>query len=98
MRYKNIIIKCKNNQEFIELQRYLFKMKYSWFDYGNKNRQIKQSYNGSRSFNESRSFCALIQNDDRIRVPISPEEFDLYKIVDFKQLIRKEKLKKINNV
>jgi len=90
MRYKNLIIKCKNNQEFVELQKYLFRLSYSWFEYdNNKNRQIKKWYIGC---------YILIKNDDRIRRPIIPDELELYKIVDFTKMIRKEKLKKINNV
>ena len=89
MRYKNLIIKCKNNQEFVELQKHLFRLSYSWCDYGNKNRQIK---------NRGDNYSILIQNDDRIRRPINEEEeFKLYKVTDFIRLIRKEKLKRINN-
>ncbi len=89
MRYKNIIIKCKDNKEFSDLQKHLFRLSYSWCDYGNKNRHIK-----SRDDN----YSILIQSDDRIRRPIIPDEFNLYKVVDFIRIIRKEKLKKINNV
>jgi hypothetical protein len=98
MRYKNIIIRCKNNQEFIELQKHLFRLSYSWCDYGNKNRQIK---NGTKNieFNGIRCYLhILIQNDDRIRRPIIPDELELYKKVDFIKILRKEKLKRINNV
>jgi len=95
MRYKNIIIKSKNVEEFIQLQKHLFKLSYSWYDYGNKNRQIKKI----------KHYDVLIQNDDRmIKVmglddwsPIPLPNIDNCKIVDFVQLVRKEKLKKINN-
>lgn len=87
MRYKNIIIKCKNSDEFIELQKHLFRLSYSWCDYGNTHRHIKKYEHCS----------ILIKNDDRIRRPIIPDELELYKVIDFTKIIRKEKLKRINN-
>ena len=80
MRYKDIIIKCKNNQEFIELQKHLFRLSYSWWDYDNKNRQIKK---GTNIEFKGYHFHILIKNDDRIRRTIIPNELELYKIVDF---------------
>jgi hypothetical protein len=92
MRYKNVIITCKNNKDFIELQKHLFRLSYSWFDDGNKNRQIKRG-----RYEERDIFPILIQNDDRMLVPISKETFELYKVINFIRLIRNEKLKKLNN-
>ena len=89
MRYKNIIIKCKDNKEFVDLQKHLFRLSYNWLDVaGSRNRQIQDWYTEDCSI--------LIKTDDRIRRPIIPDEFNLYKVVDFIRIIRKEKLKKIN--
>jgi len=40
MKYSEIIIKCKNADEFVGLQKYLFKL-YSWRDNGLKHHHIK---------------------------------------------------------
>lgn len=90
MRYKNIIIQCKDNKEFSELQNYLFKLSYNWLDHASntRNNQVRKSF---------AIFSVLIQNSDTMRYPM-PEDFELYKVVNFTQLIRNEKLKRINNV
>lgn len=90
MRYKNVIIQCKDNKEFSELQNYLFKLSYNWFDHASRtrNNQVKKSF---------AIFSVLIQNSDTMRYPM-PADFESYKVVNFTQLIRNEKLKRINNV
>ena len=90
MRYKNIIIQCKDNKEFSELQKYLFKLSYNWYDYGNRNRLIKKFSN----------YGILIQTDDRMIKVVDLDDFNgncEYNILNFAQLIRNEKLKRIKS-
>jgi hypothetical protein len=55
MKYSNV----KNRNEFVYLQKYLFKYKYAWMDNGYRHRHIKK--------NEGISFI-IINSDDRLNI------------------------------
>lgn len=90
MKYKNIIIKCSNNQELISLQKHLFEYKYVWLDSGIRNRQIKKRDNT----------CVIINNDDILTLFLTEVNFapSNYKIINYIKFIRKHKLQKINEI
>jgi hypothetical protein len=93
MKYKNLVIKCKNVEELIKLQKHLFEYKYAWFDYS-RNRSFKKFKNIS---------YVVIQNDDILKVfAYDPVFVGSYAMIDYisfeKKFERKLKLKKINNV
>lgn len=97
MRYKNLIIKCTNEDEFVSLQRHLFKYNYSWYLGYQRHRQIKRYYN-----NFYKTVYVIIDNDDSMIFIVDlkhlAKPISTYKQIDYKQMLRKDKLKKINNV
>ena len=94
MKYKNIVIQCKK-EKTEELQKYLFRLKYSWIDNGNKHRHIK---------NFSEDVHIIISNDTTMHyrrfrpVILSIEKNKGFRFVKYPQFIRKEKLLKLQKV
>ena len=92
MKYKNLVIKCKNVEELIKLQKHLFEYKYAWFDNSCRNRSLKKI--------EDTSYVT-IQNDDILRLNIIGVGNPPFKTIDYisfeKKFERRLKLKKINN-
>ena len=112
MKYRKTIIKCENFEESIRLQKYLFKLKYSWRDDGNKHRHIKKISGIS---------YIVINNDDILLMGINfsrrhVRQYDVveinfsrrhvrqvrqYDVVDYsfleKKELRKQKLIKLKN-
>ena len=90
MKYKNIVIKCKNVEELIKLQKHLFAYKYAWFD-ESRNRGLKRVQDTS---------YITIQNDDILRISVIQVNVK-FKTIDYisfeKKFERRLKLKKIND-
>jgi hypothetical protein len=89
MKYRNVIIKCKK-EKFEELQKYLFKLKYSWIDNGNKHRHIK-------TFNDEQYIVihndAIMYNEPQWLLLLNIKK---YRVIKYPNFIRKEKLQKLN--
>jgi len=90
MKYKNVVILCKQ-ADTESLQKYLFRLKYSWIDSGKKNRHIKEF---------STDMCIVISNDTTMhyRLFIPTMSYKDHKFIKYPQFIRKEKLLKLKNV
>lgn len=72
MKYKNLVIKCKNNEELIKLQKHLFTYKYAWFDNSCRNRKLKKPINLS---GQSIISYIVIQSDDIIEIVFDEKEY-----------------------
>jgi len=102
MRYKKLIIKYNNIDEFVKIQKHLFLYKYSWCLNNIRSHQIKKKpYYYANGLIASGTGYIVIGNDDILNNVHSLTVLDSfnYKIVyDFmKQIERKAKIKKINN-
>jgi len=100
MLYKNLIIKTKL-EDVVELQKYLFKLKYFWYDhqYHVKDRQIKKFKNNLQEY----FYIGVGKSCDIFFIanytfPSIKKAYDYnrYTIITYEQLMRKIKIKKIN--
>jgi hypothetical protein len=107
MKYKNLIIKCNNEEEFKKLQKHLFYYKYSWIDNNIRNHIIlnikKFAFFGSQKINQ---IYVVIRNDDILQwdyreniILALLEESNLfnYKLINYTAFERSLKIKKIKN-
>ena len=103
MKYRNVVIKCKK-KDAEEVQKYLFRLKYHWIDNGTKHRHVKD-FNFILNKNEYVYF--IIKNDTSFHYTgFDPRTHSLHhkytrvelQLLNYPQFIRKEKLKKLDNV
>jgi len=103
MKYRNVVIRCKK-KDAESVQKYLFKLKYHWIDNGKKHRHVKD-FNFTLYNNEYIYF--VIKNDTSFHYtgfdPRTHEGYHKYtkvelQLLDYPKFIRKEKLKKLNDV
>jgi hypothetical protein len=96
MKYKNTIITCNNEDEFIFAQKHLFSYKYTWITEDDVRHRHLQKF--------TRETYIRIDNDDELillRFPAKHNQFfkqstTNYIFIDCAKLIRKYKMKKIS--
>jgi len=106
MKYRNVVIRCKK-KDAEAVQKYLFRLKYHWIDNGKKHRHVKDFTNIPYIKNQDYIYF-VIKNDTSFHYTgfdprtqgdghhrYTKVEFQL---LDYPKFIRKEKLKKLNNV
>ena len=96
MIYKNLIVKVEPS-ECVDLQRYLFYLKYYWMNssYQIKHRQIKVFKETVYFIIDNSSNFRYYDDKDIVHIQNNAVDYSKYNRTTYKQLMRKKKLKKI---